>query len=65
VSGLLNGEAARIDGLLQMLFLELGYKPKVIATGGLSREISKYCNLVTKVDEDLTVDGLYIIARRN
>lgn len=63
-SGLLLGEAAKVDGLMQRIFVELGYSMPVVATGGLSELIAGHCACVNHVDVDLTLDGLRIIAEK-
>ena len=60
-SGLLYGEVARIDGLVKMVFFELGYETKVIATGGLASYIAPLSSVIDAVDENLTLEGLRIL----
>jgi pantothenate kinase type III len=38
-----------------------GQRPKVIATGGLSRLICKYTKVVDRIDTKLTLKGLQMI----
>ena len=40
---------------------ELGEKPKVIATGGLSAMVSESSELIETVDETLMLEGLRLI----
>lgn len=61
-SGLMFGEAAKVDGLVHAIWRELGYETPVVATGGLAQTIAPHCETVTAVDTDLTIRGLYLIA---
>lgn len=56
--GIVHGEAVRADGLLRHLFEYLGYRPPVIATGGLCERIAALSEEITQVDQDLTLEGL-------
>lgn len=64
-SGIVFGYASLVDGILQRMFDELGTRPKVIATGGLARVISSEAKLVDEIEDDLTMEGLRILYRRN
>lgn len=64
-SGIVFGYAALVDGILGRMFDELKSRPKVVATGGLARIISAHTQLVDEVDDDLTMDGLKILYKRN
>ena len=63
-SGLVYGEVARIDGLVERIKQELGYDAKVIATGGLHSLIAPISNTIDYSDANLTLDGLKIIYDR-
>jgi len=63
-SGLLFGEAARVDGLVRRTWAELGYECPVVATGGLAERLSPLCETVTAVDADLTLTGLALVWER-
>ena len=58
-------EAAKVDGLVERIFDELGYEATVVATGGLVHLVAPYCKRVDVVNETLTLEGLRIIAQRN
>ncbi|MFZ0396084.1 MAG: type III pantothenate kinase [Terracidiphilus sp.] len=64
-SGLYYGYIGLVDGMLERIFAELGTKPKVIATGGLARQISQDSRYIAEIDEMLTLDGLRILFERN
>jgi type III pantothenate kinase len=64
-SGIVFGYAALVDGILSRMFDELKSRPKVVATGGLARVISAHTKLVEEVEDDLTMDGLKILYKRN
>jgi type III pantothenate kinase len=44
---------------------ELGFAPKVVATGGLAPLIAGVSKAISEVDEHLTLDGLRILHDRN
>lgn len=64
-SGLVYGTAAMIDGVIERMKEELGEKTCVIATGGLSKEIIKYCKTDIIYNENLLLEGLRIIYEKN
>ncbi len=64
-SGLVYGTAAMIDGLLMQITEELGEKPTVVATGGLSREVITHCKNNIIYNENLLLDGLRVIYEKN
>ena len=59
--GVVSGEAARVDGLVERIQAELGYKTKVVATGGLAHRIAPLSHTITEVDVELTLQGLRLI----
>ena len=61
-SGIVYGEADRVDGLVRRVFAQLGYETPVIATGGLARLMAEHTKTVTHVDSELTLEGLRLIA---
>ena len=58
---MVSGEAARVDGLVERIQAELGYKTKVVATGGLAHRIAPLSHTITEVDVELTLQGLRLI----
>ncbi len=64
-SGLVFGTASMIDGLIERITDELGEKPTVVATGGLSKEIVTYCKNDIIYNENLLLDGLREIYEKN
>ena len=64
-SGIIYGNAAMIDGLIDRVEDELGEKLTVIATGGLARTVISHCRHKIIYDEDLLIKGLIIIYYRN
>ena len=64
-SGIVMGQAACLDGMIERIYDELGYEAPVVATGGLSGSIVPYCKRDIICDNELTLKGLGIIYRKN
>lgn len=64
-SGIVNGYASLVDGLLQKISEEMGGPCRTIATGGLAEKICSHTRLVEQICPDLTLDGLRLIYRLN
>jgi type III pantothenate kinase len=64
-SGLYYGYIGLVDGILERMIAELGAPARVIATGGLARQISEDSRYVAQIDDMLTLDGLRILFERN
>ena len=60
-SGIVYGEADRIDGFVARVFAELGYEAPVVATGGLATTMAPLCKSVTHVNPELTLEGLRLV----
>ena len=64
-SGLYYGYIGLVDGILERMVAELGAQPKVIATGGLARQIAPDSRFIHEIDDMLTLEGLRILFERN
>jgi type III pantothenate kinase len=64
-SGLVYGTAAMIDGLLDQIENELGERPTIVATGGLSKEIIAHSKHSIIYNENLLLEGLRVIYEKN
>ena len=64
-SGLLNGTAAMVDGMLERIEEELGEHATVLATGGLAPMIVPLCRREILLEEDLLLCGLRILYEKN
>ena len=64
-SGIMMGNACMIDGMVERMEAELGYKTTVIATGGIARFIVPMCKTTIVYDKDLIVKGLAVLYREN
>ena len=64
-SGIVMGQAACMDGMIERIWDELGYEANVVATGGLAGCIVPYCKKKVIYDNELTLKGLDIIYRKN
>lgn len=64
-SGIIMGQASCIDGMIERIWDELGYRAEVVATGGLAGCIVPYCKKKIVYDNELTLKGLEIIYRKN
>lgn len=64
-SGLMLGSACMIDGMIDRMEEELGYKTTVIATGGIAKFVLPMCRHEMIYDKDLLVKGLAALYREN
>lgn len=64
-SGIVMGQAACLDGMIERIYDELGYEAPVVATGGLAGSIVPYCRKKIICDNELTLKGLGVIYRKN
>ncbi len=64
-SGLVYGTAAEIDGIIERLENELGYKLKAVASGENASMIIPLCRQDITVDENLLIRGLMLIYKKN
>lgn len=64
-SGVINSNAASVDGIITRIEDELGEKATVVATGGLAKKIIPHCRQNVILDDDLLLKGLRIIYEKN
>ncbi len=65
-SGLILGNASMVDGMVARYREILGENAQVIATGGLADTVIKHCKTEgIVIDNDLLLDGLYGIYKKN
>ena len=64
-SGVVLGNAAMIDGMIDRINEELEGEPTIVATGGLSPKIIPNCKHKIIIDDDLLIKGLEIIYKKN
>ena len=64
-SGLLNGTAFMLDGMVESFEREIGEKCTVIVTGGFSTAIKPLCKTDLTLDENLILTGLLEIYKKN
>ena len=64
-SGIMNGTACMLDGMIDKFMREAGKTCKVVATGGLAPQMIPNCTHDILYDETVILDGLRSIYRRN
>lgn len=64
-SGMIFGEAARMDGMIAKIRAEAGCEAPVIATGGLAKVILPHCQTEIAYDDQLVLKGLREIYQMN
>lgn len=65
-SGIFWGYVGLIEGLVSRIAAELGLQDvTVVATGGLAALFEKATSSIHRVDDTLTLGGLYLVAQRN
>lgn len=64
-TGIVNGTAAMLDGLMERIARDLGQEPICVMTGGLSKFILPCCSHAYIYDEDLLLKGLAILYQKN
>lgn len=62
-SGILNSNAAAMDGIVERIEEELGQKATVLATGGLAEKVVPLCKKSIILDKDLLLKGMLKIYR--
>ena len=64
-SGIMMGTACMLDGMVERMEEELGYKTTVIATGGIAKFIVPLCKTPMIYDKNLLIKGLVALYRDN
>ncbi|MDO5410872.1 MAG: type III pantothenate kinase [Lachnospiraceae bacterium] len=64
-SGVIFGNAACLDGLIDRIEDELGYPARAVATGGLARVLIPHCRKKITLDDELLLKGLKILYDKN
>ena len=64
-SGVVLGEVARIDGLLDAVMGELGAEAPVVMTGVGAQDMAALLRRDVRVDDTLTLRGLWHLWRAN
>ena len=64
-SGIIYGNAAMLDGIIDRIEDELGKKATVIATGGLAKIIAPNCKHKIISDDELMLRGLWYLYQDN
>lgn len=64
-SGTMIGAAAMVDGMVQRMEEELGYKTTVVATGGIAKFVLPYCKTPVIYERNLILKGLAALYREN
>ena len=64
-SGIMLASACMIDGMIERMEEELGYKTTVIATGGIAKFVLPMCRRSVIYDKDLLLKGLAILYAEN
>ncbi len=64
-SGVYWGYVGLIEGLVARIRTEYGAPMKMIGTGGLAPLFAEGTNVIERIDPDLTLDGLVLLAERN
>ncbi len=64
-SGIYWGYVGMIEGLVSRIQAEYAKPLKVIATGGLAPLLAEGTTVIARIDPDLTLDGLRLLAGRN
>lgn len=64
-AGIVMGEVARIDGIIDMIRSELGYTPDVVVTGSEAGVMAALSQRINRAEEHLTLQGLHILHAMN
>ena len=64
-SGSIYGHASCIDGMIDRIWDELGYKTAIVATGGFAGIVIPCCKHEITLDDSLLIKGLTILFEKN
>jgi len=64
-SGIMMGTACMLDGMVERMEAELGYKTNVVVTGGIAKFVIPMCRTPMIYDKDLITKGLATLYREN
>ena len=64
-SGIYWGYIGLIEGIASRIIAEIGEPMKVVATGGLAPLFAEGTTVIERIDPELTLDGLRLLAARN
>ncbi len=64
-AGIMYGNAAMIDGIIDRMEKELGTSASLVATGGLAKFITPLCRHAIAYEDDLLLKGLLILYHKN
>jgi type III pantothenate kinase len=64
-SGIIYGFVGQVEGIITRMKRELGYDPKVVATGGLAGIIAGETDCIDVIDDLLSMEGLRLIYELN
>lgn len=64
-SGIIYGNAAMLDGMIDRISDEIKDTPNVVATGGLATSIIPHCKHKVTMDDNLILKGLLMIYEKN
>lgn len=59
-SGILYGNAAMVDGIIDRIRPSLEGEVRIIATGGLARQIIPFCHNPITIDDNLLFKGIFV-----
>jgi len=63
-SGIFFSQVGLVESAIARIVDELGESPTVVATGGFAAEIAASTDVIDKIDESLTLDGLRMLYSR-
>ena len=64
-NGIMLGNAATLDGLIDRMEAELGESATLVSTGGMARSTTPLSRHSITYDPDLLLRGLWILYRQN